>query len=456
MAELNRPEVGQDVFDGVEIPKLGVRQDEISLARLTGEDMKLFTQAMLCRRDRRWRSAIDCLRRIKYQTEPIVRYFLTRMVYEFEGGVSVEELVNAAITARDLGCADAMLVYAQLEAENRRLPKSEYDASLFDWVFRAIAAGSADAYAVLAGLYGEGRHGFVKRKDVARRLSRMAADAGSFYGLFDTITDFAFARYGNQSISDIANCVRHFLSQTNIDIDELSKLELMLRGIIYGLGIAAVKDTSYAKECFERVISSRGILVEDDKLCVAIVLVYLGNIFQEEGVSGRPEQFERALRCYEQALSVHPCEGLAEYRLGTCYSRDDLGVQKDERRAKEYFRRSAENGCAASMTRLALLYFNDGPDQDVPKARVFLEEAAALEWCEALNHLGWLKCCGTHYDQDLGDGLRLLKKAAAQGDGGAMNSLGCCIETELKGWHPIPMKQVLGLYGRPKQSVNGE
>ena len=164
------------------LPVLGKAVDEVSLTGLTGQDAKHFKKALGYYNVFRNRSALAEFKKIEEQCNAFVRYYVLLLGYILDGTVEDSDFEEACCAARDLGCTDAMRLFA-----DRYLPN---DAKSFDivppseciqWLKKAIANGNADALSNLGAAY-ENARGVEKNLTTARELYKRSCEAGSLVG----------------------------------------------------------------------------------------------------------------------------------------------------------------------------------------------------------------------------------------------------------------------------------
>ncbi len=100
-----------------------------------------------------------------------------------------------------------------------------------------------------------------------------------------------------------------------------------------------------------------------------------------------------------------------KYRLGS-------GVDRDEAKAAELYRKAAEMGNAEAQARFAEALFDGrGVARNPAGSRAWLEKAARQSYARAECDLGVMLTNGFDIAQDLANGLRYLQAAARHGDG---------------------------------------
>src|SRR6266851_4498858 len=116
-----------------------------------------------------------------------------------------------------------------------------------------------------------------------------------------------------------------------------------------------------------------------------------------------------------------------KYRVGS-------GVDRDEAKAADLYRKAAEMGNAEAQTRFAEALFDGrGVARDPAGSRAWLEKASRQGNARAECDLGVILTNGLDIAQDRANGLRYLQAAARLGDGNAENYLGQLAESGLTG-----------------------
>lgn len=152
----------------------------------------------------------------------------------------------------------------------------------------------------------------------------------------------------------------------------------------------------------------------------------------------------------------------AQYRIGSCYSKGD-GIEKDEKKAVNWWRKAAEQGHAISQGLLghaydkgegvqkdpsqAVFWYRKAAEQGLPLAQTVLamcyntgkgvekDEVQAVYWFRKAAQQGfleaqyWMGLCysnGWGVDKDEVQALNWYRKAADQGHAGAQGCVGYC------------------------------
>lgn len=151
-----------------------------------------------------------------------------------------------------------------------------------------------------------------------------------------------------------------------------------------------------------------------------------------------------AVACWQKANEQNFAP--AQYKLGVCYMQGACGLEKDEKKAAEYFTKAAEGGERDSMLNLSIFYGNGiGVEIDRAKSMEYLEKAAALEQPVACCYLGAaLTAKQDATEEELVRGAKLLEQAAETGHTEAQFIYGVCCEhgrgvekdlAEAAGWY---------------------
>jgi TPR repeat protein len=114
----------------------------------------------------------------------------------------------------------------------------------------------------------------------------------------------------------------------------------------------------------------------------------------------------------------------AMYALGVMLD-EGLGVEIDEHRAFEWYRRAAKLGHAESMNRLGILYLQGrGVPRNAWSARSWFRLAAAKGSLTAINNIALLYFDGLGVRQSYSKAARFLKMSANRGNADGQNKLG--------------------------------
>jgi TPR repeat protein len=112
------------------------------------------------------------------------------------------------------------------------------------------------------------------------------------------------------------------------------------------------------------------------------------------------------------------------YALGVMLD-EGFGVELDERRAFQSYRRAAELGHAESMNRLGILYLQGrGVLQNTLSARSWFRLAAAQGSVTAINNIALLYFYGLGVPQSYSKAARALRISAQRGNADGQNKLG--------------------------------
>jgi TPR repeat protein len=139
--------------------------------------------------------------------------------------------------------------------------------------------------------------------------------------------------------------------------------------------------------------------------------------------------------CTSQAQSEPQISGISEpgwmYAFGVMLD-EGLGVESDEHRAFEWYRRAAELGHAESMNRLGILYLQGrGVHQNTLSARSWFRLAAAKGSVTAINNIALLYFYGLGVHQSYSKAARVLRISANRGNADGQNKLGMMYESGL-------------------------
>jgi TPR repeat protein len=119
------------------------------------------------------------------------------------------------------------------------------------------------------------------------------------------------------------------------------------------------------------------------------------------------------------------------YALGVMLD-EGLGVEIDEHRAFEWYRRAAKLGHAESMNRLGILYLQGrGVPQNTLSARSWFRLAAAQGSLTAINNIALLYFYGLGVHQSYSKAAKFLRISANRGNADGQNKLGMMYENGL-------------------------
>ena len=116
-------------------------------------------------------------------------------------------------------------------------------------------------------------------------------------------------------------------------------------------------------------------------------------------------------------------DAIGAYNFAVCLA-EGVGVERDDARAAQWFRRAAENVVNAQYRYGRVLAEGRGVPQDFKEARRWLQEAASKNLLEALLDLAALNIQGLGGPRDDEAACELFERAAAQGNPDAMFALG--------------------------------
>ena len=124
-------------------------------------------------------------------------------------------------------------------------------------------------------------------------------------------------------------------------------------------------------------------------------------------------------------------DALAQGIIGWMYDTGH-GVEKDETKAVEWYRKAAEQGYAYAQNNLGTMYLNGkGVTQDYAEALKWYHKSAEQGYVRAQCNLGYMYRNGKGVTQDYAEAVEWYRKAAEQGYAYAQNSLGgMCWEGE--------------------------
>jgi TPR repeat protein len=130
-----------------------------------------------------------------------------------------------------------------------------------------------------------------------------------------------------------------------------------------------------------------------------------------------------------QGIGIRDRGGM--YALGVMLD-EGLGVENDEHRAFEWYRRAAKLGHAESMDRLGILYLQGrGVPQNTLAARSWFRLAAAQGSLTAINNIALLYFYGLGEHQSYLKATKFLRISAKRGNADGQNKLGMMYENGL-------------------------
>ncbi|KAI9032529.1 hypothetical protein CLU79DRAFT_151775 [Phycomyces nitens] len=147
-------------------------------------------------------------------------------------------------------------------------------------------------------------------------------------------------------------------------------------------------------------------------------LLQLGSLYEEGGHV--PQDYPKALCCYEQAASIRKSSSsaaaLAHYLVGITHRFGQLGTTVDLSRALDHLGQSANMGYPPAQRALGIMYAQGiGVSRDEKRAHDFYTKAACQGDLRALGLLGQQRFQGRHCPIDLDDALALYGVAAQSG-----------------------------------------
>jgi len=127
-------------------------------------------------------------------------------------------------------------------------------------------------------------------------------------------------------------------------------------------------------------------------------------------------------------LAVERGDAAAQFNLGVCYAKGE-GVEKDLKKAVEWFTSAAEQGDVDAQARLGFCYDKgEGVEKDLKKAAEWYKRAAEQGHAVAQNNLGVCYDQGKGVERDLKKAAEWYKRAGEQGHAVAQNNLGVCYD----------------------------
>lgn len=119
---------------------------------------------------------------------------------------------------------------------------------------------------------------------------------------------------------------------------------------------------------------------------------------------------------------------LVQYELGKLYQSGN-GIDKDSKKATEWYKKAAEQGNADAQNDLAkCYYYGEGVEKNLLEAAVWYRKSAEQGNAKAQNYLGECYYYGEGVKKNLYEAIVWYKKSANQGNAEAQYSLGHCYE----------------------------
>ena len=141
------------------------------------------------------------------------------------------------------------------------------------------------------------------------------------------------------------------------------------------------------------------------------------------GWNGLKEDQKKAFDMYVKIPNETNGYHWAQAMLGSCYDHG-LGVDKDAKKAFEYYSLSSEQGNSAAMCSLGYCYSHGkGTDENGTKAFEWYKKSANLGFCGAMYNVGLYYKDGTGITKDLNKAREWYTKSAAQGNLDAQTEL---------------------------------
>ena len=409
----------EDNADG--LPVLGKAVDEVTMTALTGKDAEHFKKAMGYYRVLRRRSALKELQAIENKDDPIVRYYVARFLYELDGTVSDADFEATCRDARELGCADAMVAFAEKHMpDTDKAVDAVSPTECVEWLRKAIAKGSAEALATLSSAYANG-NGVRKDLVLVRALLKRASDANNMSGRLAYGVDLLMGNYGEKDVGKAVELLRPLIKHLQEYEDELTAGEYMWL-VLYLVNNPFIEtDSALACTYCRCIVESKGHLISDDASVKAFAHYVLGlNLLNDDS---NPGNARLAFKNFQKAYSIGN-QGHGELGLANCYLAG-IGVKQDEEKAWEYYKQASAKGNSEAQRLLALYYLDTTEYQNKERGKALLKMAADGGDSEATYLYGLGLISGQYFDKNVAEGMKWLEKAAVQDcDAGAMNSLG--------------------------------
>ena len=406
----------EDNADG--LPVLGKAVDEVTLTGLTGEDVEHFKKALGYYRVLRRRSALKELQAIGKKDDPIVKYYVARFSYELDGTVSDADLEESCCAARELGCADAMVAFAEMHLLN---DDKAFDTALpvecIEGLKKAIEKGNADALMQLSLAYERGK-GLVKDVSMARQLLKKASDSGSLRGKFAYGLDLITGECGEKDEGNAMTILTPLVEHLQHHEEELTVAEHALLALFYLTQSADDMDSVWKH--FKFVEESRGHSLSDNKVTLEFAYYFMGLKLLSDTTN--TDNAKLAVEYFHKAISIG-VNGLGELGLAECYD-NGYGLEQDDKKSLELYQKAASKGNGDAQTILVGKFLEDDENQGIEKGRNWLKLAAEDGSAMAEHLYGLCLIAGKYFPEDIAAGMKWLEKAAEQGYADAMNDLG--------------------------------
>ena len=406
-----------------DLPVLGKPVDEVALSGLTGQNAKHFKKALGYYNVVRYRSALAEFKQIEDQGNPFVRYYVLRLTYELDGGVSDQTFEGACVAARDSGCTDAMKTFAarHLSTDDDFDPVRPEEC--IKWLLKAIDNGNADALDELGDAF-KGGKGVEKDLAKACALHRQASDAGSFTGKLTYGLDCLDGDTGEKDLSMAGIVLRPIITHLRKYEDELTSGEycVLMRWYSCLNGNIVNPNPILVEKYANLIIESKGRLISDDALVRGAVYNLLGVMCLQEAENS--EKAKLAFEFFQKEKEAYDKDGWADCGLGHCYD-NGIGVEADAGRALACYETAAEKGNATAQYVLATELLDGDAERDVERGKMLLRLAAEGGDSNAEHLYGLWLIRGVHFEKNVEEGMKWLEKSAAKDeDADAMDSLG--------------------------------
>jgi TPR repeat protein len=300
---------------------------------------------------------------------------------------------DAAQAAYWLGQAAAQN-HVQAQCALGALCEQARDPQALQWYEKAAAQGDADAQCALGRLYCEGTLGAPRPWD-GLAWNLRAAQQGHAQAMLQLGLRLR-ADAEAASLQSLEAAAQRGLAQAQF-----------LLAQHYERGQGVEKSLSKAFFWFEKAAQQ----------ALPEAMAALG-VALHKGL-GVAADFTRAWEWLHKAAALG--DARAQWNVGAVYASGAPGVARDLKLAFVWCQRSAEQGFAAAQSNLGALYaLADNPKQ----AALWWHKAAAQNDAEALYNLALVTAKGTGVDQDLGQSVALLLRAAHLGLAPAQARLG--------------------------------
>jgi TPR repeat protein len=198
-----------------------------------------------------------------------------------------------------------------------------------------------------------------------------------------------------------------------------SPFGLYALGRIHGEGVGMKKDADKAKQLYTGAFPGLQKLSEGDDPNAQWLLGVSFNV-------GRGVEKDQAKAVEWFRKSAEQGNAVAQRLIGQCYLEGE-GVEKDQAQAVEWFSKSAQQGCAVAQGLLGWLYLSgEVVEKDQTKAVEWFSKSAEQDNATSQWYLAWRYMSGEGVEKDQAQAVEWFRKSAEQGDADSQRVLGWC------------------------------